>query len=355
VAVIEAFVRGLSLTNSAVKILLASYLYSPSVGGIETVSALLAKEFQNAGHEVRILTSSPGASSDALPVFRNPAIADMAALFRWADVVFHNNLSLRFAVPFLTVRKPWVIAHHTWLARPDGSLAAADRFKRAVLRRAANISISPAIARSLPVPSRIIPDPYAAEIFHLDAKQPRTRELIFVGRLVSDKGVDILLNALALLAKDGKHPRLAIAGDGPERSKLVALAREVGLANQVRFEGTITGPALALLLNEHQIMVIPSRWNEPFGVVALEGIACGCAIVATSGGGLPDAVGRCGVLVKNGDAGALANALRELLDEPQRIAALRSHSEAHVKNHHPATIAERYLAVLESLCGGGRN
>jgi glycosyltransferase involved in cell wall biosynthesis len=279
----------------------------------------------------------------------------MAALFRWADVIFHNNLSLRFAVPFLTVRKPWVIAHHTWLARPDGTLAAADRFKRAILRRAVNISISPAIARSLAVPSRVIPDPYDAEIFYLDAQQPRARELIFVGRLVSDKGVDILLNALALLAKDGKRPRLSVAGDGPERPKLVALARELGVSDQVRFEGTITGPALARLLNEHQLMVIPSRWNEPFGVVALEGIACGCAIVATSGGGLPDAVGRCGVLVKNGDAPTLADALRELLDDPERIAALRSHSEAHFKNHHPATIAERYLAVLESVCREGRN
>jgi glycosyltransferase involved in cell wall biosynthesis len=333
-------------------ILLCSYLFAPSVGGIETVSRILAKEFAEAGHSVRIVTETTGSAAFHLPVFRAPSMRMMNDLARWADLIFHNNISLRFCLAQSLARKPWVVAHHTWIARADGTRGLAEWLKRRVLRFATNISISSEIARALPVPSIVIPDPYDAEAFHVDSRANRSRDLLFAGRLVSDKGVDLLLEALAMLGAEGYRPKLTIVGDGPERESLESQAMELPLQGQVSFVGMKTSAELAALMNSHKIVVVPSRWEEPFGVVALEGIACGCGIIATRGGGLPEAVGPCGRLVENGSAAAIASAVRELLNDSQRIDSSRSKAEAHLKQHYPSAIAERYLAVFRSACEG---
>jgi glycosyltransferase involved in cell wall biosynthesis len=95
-------------------------------------------------------------------------------------------------------------------------------------------------------------------------------------------------------------------------------------------------------------MVVPSIWAEPFGVVALEGLAAGCAVAASSGGGLPDAVGPCGVLFPNGDAKELAAALKELLVNPARRQKLLAERDRHLEQFRPETVAKRYLEVFES-------
>jgi len=134
-----------------VNILFCTIPFHPSVGGIETVSALLAERFHRAGHRVVLVTRSENAQADPQPfeIVRRPSPGRLFALVRRADVVFHNNISLRFAWPQLLLRRPWVVAHHTWIPRAG----AAARIKRAVLAHASNISISGAVARSLPIAS----------------------------------------------------------------------------------------------------------------------------------------------------------------------------------------------------------
>src|SRR5262249_3490861 len=154
-----------------------------------------------------------------------------------------------------------------------------DRLKRYLLRYAAvSISVSRAMAEDLGTPSVVILNAYRDHLFRTLPGVPRTRDLVFLGRLVSDKGVDLLLAALGRLAEDGLRPELTIVGDGPELPALYAQAQRLGLANQVEFTGTRTGDELVHLLNRHRIVVVPSRYNEPFGVAALEGTACGCVI-----------------------------------------------------------------------------
>jgi glycogen synthase len=331
-----------------VKILFCSYLFAPSIGGIETVSRILAHEFRALGHEVRLVTQTAGSSSkDDFPLFRKPSSAVLLKLIRWSDLVFHNNISLRYVWPLLFFRRPWVIAHHTWIQRAGGTKLMVDKLKLRLLRFAGNIAISPAISNSLPVPSLVIPDPYEADLFYIRRHIPRTRDLVFVGRLVSDKGVDVLLKAMNQLSGRGLHPSLSIVGYGPERQRLEDCARQFQLNSQVTFYGEMVGPDLAEFLNEHRVMVVPSRWEEPFGVVALEGIACGCAVVGTRGGGLQDAIGPCGCTVPNDDPRALAHALEKLLgDEEVRLQYLLK-AEAHLKQHQPATVAQKYIEVFD--------
>lgn len=331
------------------KILFCSVPFRPSIGGIETVSELLAERFQRAGHEVVLVTRTPSAELDRAPyrIARHPGAAELFRLVQWSDLVFHNNISLRFAWPQLMLRRPWVVAHHTWIPF-DG---AAGRVKRWVLSRATNLAASDALAASLPVACEVVPNPYADDRFHGAAAGVRDRQLVFVGRLVSDKGVDVLVRALGLLARRGRRVGLSVVGEGPEMPALEALALELGVADRIDFMGRRTGDELAQILRRHQVMVVPSVWQEPFGVVCLEAMACGCVPVAARSGGLPDAVGRAGVVVERADPRALAHALEELVDNEALLQRYRDLAPAHLARHTRERVSEAYLQVLERAHG----
>lgn len=221
--------------------------------------------------------------------------------------------------------------------------------KRYLLRFGISIAISPAIASHLPVSSAVIPNPYDESIFSLDPAIPRDRDLIFVGRLVSAKGVDLLIQSLIALRRGGLRPSATIVGTGPEMENLKEMTVANALGEQVEFAGKLCGKPLASLLNRHKIMVVPSRWQEPFGVVALEGIACGCALIGSNGGGLPDAIGSCGITFENNDATALAGAIEELLLEPSRIDEFQRSRREHLRRHSPKGVASDYLDLFSSV------
>jgi glycosyltransferase involved in cell wall biosynthesis len=335
------------------KILLTSLLFAPSIGGIETVSLLLAREFVAAGHSVKVATMTPGddGASYGFEVLRKPSFAQLAQAARWCDVYFQNNISVPLAAPLLIVRRPWFICHQTWIPEPNGFSGLNHRLKLFLLRFAHSISISQAIAAALPVKSELIPNPYDANLFHVRDSIARSEDLVALGRLVSDKGFDLLVEALALLAKEGCKPKLTIIGDGPEKAALIRQAHDLRVADQITFLGAMTGTKLAEELNRHRIAVIPSRWKEPFGIVALEAIACGCVAVGSQEGGLSDAIGPCGLTFPNGDVQALAAALSRFLKTPGLLLQYRQHAEEHLCKHHPSAIANQYLKMFEDVSG----
>ena len=334
------------------KILVATYRFYPDVGGLETVARVLADEFLNLGHEVILITDTAATPETddrqfAFPVGRRPGLKKMLQLLRWCDVYFQNNVSLRNLWPFLLMRRPWVVSHQTWLTRVDGREGWQDRVKKFAIQFGSPIAISKAVAEPLPVRATIIGNPYQDRQFRVLPDVPRTRDLVFLSRLVSDKGGDLMLEALAKLKTGGLMPNLTVVGDGPEMGNLQRMASDLGVAEQVTFAGMQTGDTLVRILNEHQIMVVPSRLAEPFGVVALEGIACGCVVVGSERGGLSDAIGPCGLTFPNHDADALADCLRRLLTDPALGDQLRAHAPAHLEKHSARRIAEAYLKVFE--------
>lgn len=337
------------------RVLVYSPAFLPSIGGLELVTATVAEELARRGCEVVVVTGTVGDDEgDEAPyeVVRRPSRRQLLALVRWCEVFFQANVSLRGLWPLLLVRRPWVVSHHSWYCRTDGRLAWQDRLKRRLVRRAAaSIAVSRAMARDLDADAVVIPNPYRDRLFRRLPGAERDRELVFVGRLVSDKGADLLVEALGRLAASGLRPRLTLVGDGPERSGLETLARRLGVDGQIEMTGWRAGEELVEILNRHVILVVPSRYQEPFGVVALEGIACGCVVVGSSGGGLPEAIGPCGVTFPNGDVAALAEALRRLLEDRGAVAALAAQAGEHLERHRSERVGACYLAVIEEAIG----
>ena len=149
------------------------------------------------------------------------------------------------------------------------------------------------------------------------AEQPA---ILALARLVPRKGIDVLVNALAILARDGLAAELWIAGDGPEEGALKALVSKLGL-DGIRFLGRRTD--VADLLGACDVVAVPSRL-EGLGVAALEAMAAGRPVVASAVGGLAEAVvhGCTGLLVPPDDPAALANALDQLIRDPALREAL---------------------------------
>jgi glycogen(starch) synthase len=331
--------------------------FHPNVGGIETVTALLAEEWIISGESVTVVTdiaSEPQTSDKFMfPVRRRPGASQWLRLLRSHDVFIHFNISLRVLWPLLLIRRPFIAVHHGYyIVDRTGRRDWREKLKLWVARRATkNIAVSEAIARAIGIHCPVIPNPYDPSVFFSNDESRRPRELIFVGRLVSDKGADVLVRALAILRKQSLDPALTIVGDGPERAALEKLVLELGVTNQVTFTGSRSQKEVADLLRQHAILVVSSLWEEPFGVVALEGIASGCAIIGSNRGGLPEAIGPCGVTFPNGDAAVLAERIQELLTNDARVAELLSHSKEHLAKHHPTRVAQQYLTVIhEALC-----
>jgi glycosyltransferase involved in cell wall biosynthesis len=334
------------------KILFSSHTFFPNIGGLESVSLLLAREFTRAGDQVKLITQTPvGPSEPSFPfeVIRQPSVVRLLQLTAWADVVFHNNISLRTAWPLLFTRKPWVVTHQTWIPRTVGIKGLRNRFKRLALRSSTEIAISEAIAEDFSGPCLVIPNPYDDDVFKFLPNNDRNKELIFVGRLVSSKGADILIRSVANINKQGLRPALTIVGHGPEEKALKKLSLDLHLDQQIQFVGPKRGKELAAILNRHRILVVPSLWQEPFGVVALEGIACGCVVVGSEGGGLKEAIGLCGCTFPNGDPGTLSAILVQLLTQEHKVDNFRHHALLQVESHRPTFVAHKYSEIFKGL------
>ncbi|HET9981493.1 MAG TPA: glycosyltransferase, partial [Ktedonobacterales bacterium] len=167
------------------------------------------------------------------------------------------------------------------------------------------------------------------------------RVIGYVGRLVPEKGVDVLLEAFAQVAEALPNTRLLLVGDGPARDALRRQTQALGLEQRVIFAGPQHDVVPFYLLAD--VIAIPSRY-EPFGNVAVEAMEGARPVVASRVGGLADTVldGECGRLVPPEDPEALAAALLWVLDVPQRSRELgRNGRQRALSEYTEARLAER--------------
>ena len=326
---------------------MGSYAFAPQVGGIETVGKLLAKQWTALGHEVIVATKTQAKIEAPLPykIHRGPSRSEMVRLLQWADVYFQSNVSLGLLSPWVSSRKPLFITHHTWVGHDRSRFHPAVLLKRLCTRFARNIAVSQAIADELPHCDAILSGPYDSHVFGPGESDARPkRDYLFVGRLVADKGVDVMIRALGELRDSGQVFTATIAGEGPARLEIEALIAKLSLADRVTLAGVVTGEALARCYRSHRILVVPSRWREPFGLVALEGMACGADVIVSDAGGLPEAGGPTARVFRNGDVPELAR----LMKESARLIAEPTEKARHLGKYSIESVAARYLEIFQS-------
>jgi glycosyltransferase involved in cell wall biosynthesis len=237
----------------------------------------------------------------------------------------------------LATRAPLVV--FTWenLAGPRHPLARA--IERLVLRRAAFVIAGNQEARArmrrhgvdadrLAVLPQFGVDPARYAAPGRESRPARAPVVGYVGRLVSEKGVDLLVEALETL-----DARLLVVGDGPTRPALEARAR-AWPPGKARFVGAVAHEAVPGWLGQMDVLVLPSRttarWAEQFGHVLIEAMAAGVAVVGSASGAIPEVVADAGLLFAEGDAGDLARQVRRLLDDDDLRRRLTARGAARV-------------------------
>jgi glycosyltransferase involved in cell wall biosynthesis len=334
------------------KIIIISHSFLPNVGGLENIMAGLATEWSKS-HDVIVYTKVKIRTTELiLPynIVRHWNLFSLWVAIANADVFVEANISLKTFWLGLLNYKKWVVIHHTCYSGHQNICfdIFKDNIRNYLTFFSNNIACSSFVARSLIGKSLVIPNFYNNQIFkkHSVVKQPNS--LVFLGRLVSDKGVDLLLHAMYVLKQRGYKYHLTIVGDGPEDVTLKSIVNRFELQESVIFKGILKDNALALELNKHSTMIIPSRWKEPFGVVALEGLACGCRIICPHEGGLKEAAGSSAFLYVH-------NNLNSLIDVIERSSFSLLNIEndvkvqAHLLEHNQVVIAKRYIDYLNDL------
>ena len=176
--------------------------------------------------------------------------------------------------------------------------------------------------------------------------------ILTVARLTRQKGVHILIGALAVLRQRGCAARLAIIGDGPERGPLQAQAHALELDDGVEFLGALPSQDLPPHYARCAVFVLPSI-REGMGLVLAEALFCGVPVIATNSGGVTDIVreGETGLLVPERDAGALAVAIESMLHDRALAARLAANGQAWVRDRFdPARVAGRFGELYAGAC-----
>lgn len=158
--------------------------------------------------------------------------------------------------------------------------------------------------------------------------------VVFVGRTIPDKGVDVVVDAVRRLARSDVRLTVVGAAGFDAADPLTPYERDLrrraaGTTVPTTFTGFLPRGEVREVLRTADVVVVPSRWAEPFALTALEGMAAGAAVVASDIGGIPEAVGTAGILVPPGDVAALAETLAALADDESLLDRTQEAGHAH--------------------------
>lgn len=343
------------------RIFLYSRAFYPSLGGVEQSSLLLARELSRRGHRVAVATDVEADSAlDAslgFEVIRAPSRSSLVRAARAADLVHANGYSAIAYGISGAARRPLVFTHHGYQAsclvglgwhdghrcesrllrcaalttRQRGASYAARQLARHFLARFAqgtasgHVAVSRFVRDVIAMPrSSVIYNCVDTSVFVKEGSPASRERFLFVGRFVAEKGVDVLLRAVALSARLGSPVLLDLVGAGPLEDGYRRLVRELEIDRFVAFRGPLRGTALATAMRESLAVVVPSTWDEAFGIVAAEAISCGRLALVSNAGGLPEVVQGLECVAPPGDEGAWARLLVRVRDD----GAWRSEMEA---------------------------
>jgi glycosyltransferase involved in cell wall biosynthesis len=369
-------------------ILIYTPVFYPMIGGMESVSQTLAELFVKAGHECKLVTPVINSKEDkfSFPVFRNPGLLTKIKLILWADIVYSNGATLALLFLAKLCLKPFVWTHAGYQAscidglgwafgkpapmtplesigfywRKKGLLFTMKEALKLLIRRIAatyivnmNIAITDWMAMRQPFKRQVrIYNSVSLSSFAVPSKVIKEDfDFVYLGRLVSEKGVAVLLEAFALVVKQVNNVKLKllIIGDGDQRSNLEERARKLGIADKVTFAGSKSGQELTDLVHSAKIAVVPSEWEEPMGVVALELMAAGRNIIVSERGGLKECVGNAGLTFSNGNSEELSKSMIRLLEDYTLAEQLKQKAREQLKSFNPEILINEYIYLFKKI------
>jgi glycosyltransferase involved in cell wall biosynthesis len=204
-------------------------------------------------------------------------------------------------------------------------------------------------------PLKVIPQFGVSPELFQPPTEVRSSERVIIGcanrRLAPEKGTHLLLEAAVGLPGAWQ---IRIMGEGPEKSRLIALARRLGLADRVHFDDVIPSTAMPAYLQRLDLLVLPSltasHWKEQFGRVLIEAMACERAVVGSDSGEIPHVIGDAGLIFPEGNVAALRERLARLIGDPDLRLRLGQAGRARVlANYTQAQIAAQTTAVYREM------
>lgn len=370
------------------KILLYSSVFWPSTGGVETITATLAENIVRLGHECLVVTETITDREEEpriYQVIRKPTLKERFELTRQCSLVHSNGASVAM-FPFAKLNnKPFIWTHNGYqvscidgLGWVDGepapmtpiasvnyhlrknglSYVLKESFKLAVRRYVANnvdlnIACSNWVAKRQECQKQVVAyTPYSLNKFKAARKiKNRQYDFIYVGRLVSEKGVPDLIRAFHLLISDPIYSRqkLAVVGDGDMKPSLENLVQELHLTKNVFFLGSRSGNELVEIIGNSHIAVVPSVWEEPFGGVTLELLAAGKNIIVSAFGGHAECVGDAGLKFKNGDFRSLYECMVRLITDRALAEQQLENATIQLNAFDEVKLTKRYLELYEEV------
>ena len=354
------------------RIAIWSEAFAPSLGGLERFSEELARWLSARGHDVLVVTRTQAEGSsygdDPYDVLRRPSLSEAVGALRRADVVQVAGTSMK-GVALARLAGRQVIVMHAgpqlvcpsglawserglcpagpalgpcrWCDRHGPAAWADVRTRRELMTRAAtNVFASRYLRSRCGLTGPVIYNPVPPSAFTKRGEDaPAGDTIVSAGRFVREKGLDVLLRAMAQV-----DARLVLAGDGPLRGALEALTADLGLGRRVIFPGRVTLAELQALYAEAVLTCVPSVVGESFGYAVAEAMAAGVPVVGVPAGAIPEllADGR-GFVAASVTHDALAASIRQALSNEADRADRADRAAAFAREQlHVDVIGRRY-------------
>jgi glycosyltransferase involved in cell wall biosynthesis len=382
-----------------VRLLIVAKAFAPNVGGAEGAVMTLARGLveRHKGIDTMVVTETgaDGYDDHALPfrVVRRPSVRQMVRLLCWADVVHLAGPRLGILILALVLRRQVVVEHHgCQVVCPNGELFyrptqrpctghfmarryyecircnATAGWRRSVRdliltfpRRwlcyavARNVTLSDWLNWMLRLP-RAITIYYGVDIPEGIPERSRPEmsgRVAFVGRLVGSKGARTLLEAVDRLRERSIAVSVEVVGDGPERGALEAQVADYKLSEQVRFRGVLAPAEVRRVLQSVDAVVMPSLYEESFGLVCAEGMASGCVPVVSEVGTLREVVGTTGLKFKPGDVDGLVECLKRICGDQDLVRMLGMEAWRRVRSTFTVDhMIDEHIALYRDVVGG---
>lgn len=295
--------------------------YPPTIGGIETFTKVLAEGLVESGFAVTVLVKSEIDSRNTRKiqtrkgpkVLYHLTLKEKIGVVRKSDLLIFSHFSFK-ALPFVFyIRKRFVIIHHTSPSAQFSRIDIRERMKRIIYSRSINIFVSENLKQLTKLDGFVIHNGTDFPLHKNIRTEGRDKDFIYIGRLVHDKGIGTAIRAFSRLLNKRPELTFQIAGSGHIRDELIDLVNILGISESVKFLGNLRREEVIKSLLEHKFLILPSEWQEPFGLVSIEALTQGCIPIVASIGGILEACGKHCKTFASGDVEDLHKVLEQCI------------------------------------------